>query len=79
MKVICKCCKRKVEDLEQCKKCRTICCSVCKRKGACHTGRFSDGWHGQIYSGGSLMRPVRSGSSFDNWDEIGIEEWYSHG
>jgi predicted DNA-binding transcriptional regulator AlpA len=24
------------------------------------------------------MRPVRCGSSFDNWDEIGIEEWYSH-
>ena len=75
----CKCCKKKVEHLERCRECRANYCSVCKRKGACHTKRFCHGQFGQGYSGASLMRPVRYGSSFDNWDEIGIEEWYSHG
>ena len=78
MKIVCECCKKKVEYLERCKKCRAYYCSVCKRKGACHTDRFGAGWHGQIYSGGSLMRPVRSRSLFDQLDEIGVEEWYSH-
>ena len=74
----CKCCKRKVEHLERCRECRAKYCSVCTRKGACHTKRFGHGQFGQGYSGASLMRPVQSRRLFDQLDEIGKEEWYSH-